>query len=128
MRCAYIAAAVDGRAELRAADLGPAFELAKYQTQFRQLFSPTIGLTYDTQAANRLMEVIRTVTAERRAAGDKENPWISTHWLQQQTRIDQKYGPGIVLRIIKDLCAIGKVDLVQKGRSRLVRLVDDSEL
>jgi len=113
LRTAYIAAAFDGRPTLRAADLGPAFEFAKYQSRVRIVLAPNEGQNDDARCAGAIRNWLRS---------RKSGEWFSRRELDRGTHGTQRYGPTLFNRVLKGLAFNQEIDLTSDGkRLRLVQ-------
>lgn len=117
LRVAYICACFDGR-NLRAKDLGPAFEFAKTQSLFRSVYSPTQGPTLDAQGGDRIM---RTLTAHGTG-------WVTLRWLNQRIHGSRDFGPAVFNRCVQNLAFGGEVEFVTEGRAKRLRLSPEDKV
>jgi hypothetical protein len=118
LRAAAICAAFDGRAELHAADLGPAWELAKYQTRVRMLLRPNSGKNLEAQVACKIINYLN------RYAPDGK--WLVLREVLHATRAND-YGPSTARRALDAMTFSGNIEQVQQDSGRgqkrgLVRL------
>jgi hypothetical protein len=124
IRCALICAAWDGKPVLRASDLEPAWELARYQTRVRALLRPNEGRNFEAIAA---IKILNWLKANR--DGEK---WFPQNTVTRATHV-KEYGPSIVQRAISGLVFCGDIEEAQvKPKSggptkRLIRLPVESE-
>jgi DnaB helicase-like protein len=118
LRSAAICAAFDGRHELRARDLGPAWELARYQNRVRLLLRPNPGKNFEAQIAARIVNYLN------RHASD--GGWLVLREVLRATRASD-YGPSVAERAMQAMTFSGSIEqssqAVGKGQKRrLVRL------
>jgi hypothetical protein len=110
LRAAYICACVDGRPTLRANDLGPALEFARYQTGVRKVLAPNPGENPDARCAiairNWLIEYAEDGKANRR---DLDRGIHAS-----------RYGPGVFNRCLNNLAFNREIDLRDGGKTVLV--------
>jgi Bifunctional DNA primase/polymerase, N-terminal/Primase C terminal 1 (PriCT-1) len=111
LRVAYICAAADGR-KLRARDLGPAYELAKYEMKVRDILRPNPGRNPDAQCAHTILNWLR----EHASLGE----WVKRRDLQRGIHAD-RFGPGVFSRCLQNLQFCDEVELDLKRK--LVRLL-----
>ncbi len=115
LRCAAICAAIDGR-ELRAADLGPAWEMARYQNRVRMLLVPNAGKNLEGQVASKIMGYV-----DAHSDGEKclkvRDVLTATHAYD--------FGPALCERVIKGLAFAGEIEHfeVKNARGRKVMLI-----
>jgi DNA primase RepB-like protein/primase-like protein len=122
LRSAFLCAAADGRAALRAADLAPAWELARYQARVRLLLQPNAGKNFEGRVAHKILTYL-----ERHAP---RGEWIAWRKVRRDTRADD-YGPPLAERTLHAMCFGGTIeemtDTVGKGQKRrLIRLAGES--
>lgn len=118
LRVAAICAAFDGRDELRAADLGPAWELARYQSRVRMLLKPNAGKNFEAQIAVKITNYLN-----RHAP---EGTWLVLRQVLHSTRAND-YGPSVANRALDAMTFAGSIEQTtqETGRGpkrRLVRL------
>lgn len=123
LRAAAICAAIDGRDRLRAADLSPAWELARYQSRVRILLQPNPGKNFEAKIALKILAYLQ------RHAPDGQ--WMNVRKMFRNTHA-YEYGPSIADRALSAMCFSGAVEVnalaSDKGqRQRMVRLVNDAE-
>lgn len=112
LRCAVIAASFDRRPKLTVDNLGPAFELAKYQMRLRKILQPNPGENPDAQMAFKIMTWLQDNAADGRWTGKRLlTRMISAHRL----------GPGVFDRAVTSLVKNGELeidDFALPGNSR----------
>jgi hypothetical protein len=101
IRTAIICAAWDGKVELRASDLGPCWELARYQRRVRMVLQPNPGRNFDAMAAHK----IRTYL-EQHASGER---WLSWRDVYRATHVSE-FGPSVAERAMNALYFAGEID------------------
>jgi hypothetical protein len=114
LRAAYICAAVDGRKKLRGSDLGPAFELAKYQAKVRDILKPNPGKNHDAQCGIAIMDWLRL----RAPNGD----WVKFRTVSKGIHAE-RYGPGVYMRSLLNLSWQGEIETDSK--QKIMRLAGD---
>ncbi len=119
LRTAAICAAVDGRTRLQAADLDPAWELARYQSRVRMLLQPNPGKNFEARFALKLLAYLN------RHAPDGQ--WVSCRKALKDVRA-YDVGPSVVERAMNAMRFGGVIELMEsiggKGqKQRLIRLV-----
>jgi hypothetical protein len=116
LRTAAICAAFDGRKELCARDLGPAWELARYQTRVRLLLKPNPGKNFEAQVAAKILNYLN-----RHAAG---GAWMAARQVLHATNAND-YGPSVVNRALDALAFSGSIERSEEpaGRGQKRRLV-----
>jgi hypothetical protein len=115
LRVAGICASFDGR-ELRACDLGPAWEFARYQTRIRYLLQPNAGRNFEGMLAHKMLAYLARF----------DGKFVSR---RQMLRAIHAYdlGPSIADRALDVLVANGDVATIKVGKMELVRLVTPDE-
>lgn len=103
LRTALICAAWDGKSELRAADLEPAWELARYQQRVRVVLQPNPGRNFEAMAAHKIMAYL-----QRHADGEK---WLEWRAVCRGTHIAE-FGPSVADRAMNSLVFIGEIERV----------------
>jgi len=116
LRCAVICASFDGRQNLTAAMLGPALELAKYQTRVRIVLQPNPGENPDARCAFAIRNWL-----SRNAPGGQ---WIGRRDLYLGMHA-ARLGPGVFDRALLHMEFNGELESGKSGRTKIVRLVDD---
>jgi len=101
IRTALICAAWDGKSELRAADLGPAWELARYQQRVRSVLQPNPGRNFEAMAAYKILTYL-----ELHADGEK---WLAWRDVYRATHI-LNFGPSVAERAMNGLVFAGDID------------------
>jgi hypothetical protein len=119
LRVAAVCAAFDGRNELRACDLGPAWELARYQARVRLLLKPNAGKNFEAQVAAKILNYLN------RYAPD--GGWLVLRKVLHATNANN-YGPSVVNRALDAMAFSGSIERSEqpapKGQKRrLVRIV-----
>ena len=123
LRTALICAAADGRAELRAADLEPAWELARYQSRVRMLLQPNAGKNFEGRVALKILHYLG------RHAPNGE--WLPVRQVLRLTRA-YDFGPSIAEHALNAMRFGGAIeemsDTVGRGQKRrLIRLTGESQ-
>jgi hypothetical protein len=119
IRVAMVCAAWDGKPMLRASDLGPAWELARYQQRVRQILQPNTGRNFEAMAAFKILDYLK-----RYADGEKYIPWRD---VLRGTKVAE-FGPSVAERAVSTMIFAGEIDEAtvrpEKGgrAKRLVRL------
>src|SRR5216684_3546493 len=112
LRCAAICAAIDGR-ELRAADLGPAWEMARYQNRVRMLLRPNAGKNLEGQVASKLLDYLDAHSLDEKF-----------HKLRDVLTAAHAYdfGPALCERVINSLAFAGEIEKseIKNARGRKV--------
>jgi hypothetical protein len=106
LRVAAICAAFDGRKELKACDLEPALELARYQEDVRRVLKPDLSKNQNAKVYNKIMNYL-----QRYGDGGE---WISLRELRRRTHIVETFGPEMVVRVLNTMKATGVIDLQQR--------------
>jgi hypothetical protein len=112
LRVAAICAALDGRDELRALDLEPAWELARYQSRIRGLLKPNGGRTFEGILAHKFLTHLARF----------EGRFVGRRDLMKATRA-YDYGLSIADRALDTLICNGDVAKTTVGKKELVKLV-----
>jgi hypothetical protein len=124
IRTALICAAWDRKSELRAADLGPAWELARYQQRVRTVLQPNPGRNFEAMAAYKIL----TYT-QQHADGEKWLPWRDVY---RATKV-MEFGPSVAERAMNALVFAGEIDRAEVkppngGKTKiLLRLAQDDK-
>ena len=115
LRCASICAAFDGRDELRAKNLEPAWELARYQTRMRMLLQPNPGKNHEAQVAMKILNYLDTHPAGK---------YLKLRDVLSDTHA-YAYGPATCERAIAAMSANGEVEQskIKNTRGREIRLI-----
>jgi hypothetical protein len=119
IRVALICAAWDRKTVLRAVDLGPAWELARYQQRVRGLLQPNPGKNFEGIVAIKILNFLK-----EHSDGEKWIPWRT---VCRSTHIFD-YGPSTTDRAVNSMVFAGDLESAEvqgrKGgpRKRLVRL------
>ena len=121
LRCALISAAIDGREELRAADLEPAWELARYQTRARVLLQPNSGKNFEGVVAQKILQYL-----DRHAPNGQ---YVNVRQILRGTH-GYDLGPSLCERAVRAMVFGGAIeeryDAPQSGpKRRLIRLTGD---
>jgi hypothetical protein len=116
IRCACICGAWDRKEILRASDMTPHWELARYMQRVRAVLRPNPGRSPEAVVADKIMSFLK-----RQADHAK---WVSWRECYRVTRIIE-YGPSIAERALNAMVYAGdieKTDVKVKGggRGRLV--------
>ena len=116
-RYALIAAAFDGRGQLRGQDLAPAFALAEYQMLVRQFLKPNTGETTEGRVAAKILAYL-----------DRQMGFVPWRELRRQTHL-YDLGPVVTDRVMSVLRANGDVEMTKIGKQMVVRrrLTDEDE-
>lgn len=109
IRVAIVCAAFDGRTLLKASDLGPALEFAKYQHRIRKILKPNEGENYEAKAALKMLAYLD------RFGGD----FVSKRRMLDETGV-YRFGPTTVKRTLETLEANGDIE-VTKNRPFMIR-------
>jgi hypothetical protein len=109
IRCALICAAWDRKVVLRAVDLGPCWELARYQTRVRALLQPNPGRNFDAIVAYKIKNFLKD-----QADGDK---WITWRDVYRSTHI-MEYGPTTCERAVSAMVFAGEIERITVGRQK----------
>lgn len=115
IRCAYICASFDGRTVLRAADLGPAFALAKYQTAIRKLLKPNPGKNDRARLGNKVLDYLK--------AHAPEGQWVRERTLLNSTNA-YDFGLDMYGAVVAALAANGHIERAKQGRKYVLRLTE----
>ncbi|MFY9531247.1 MAG: DUF3854 domain-containing protein [Candidatus Acidiferrales bacterium] len=122
LRCAVICAAFDGRKEILATDLEPAWELARYQERVRLLLAPNPGKNFEAQAAYKVIAYLN-----RHAP---KGEWLRLRDVLRGSRA-WDYGPSLTERVINAMTFSGAIEQAEApapggGRkARLIRLAGE---
>jgi hypothetical protein len=114
IRAAAICAAFDGRTRLRACDLGPARELARYQTRIRRLLKPNPGENFEGKITLKILDHL----------DQHQGRLVAERTLLRKINA-YRYGPSIADRALDILHANGEIELQKVGRTKLWRRVLD---
>jgi hypothetical protein len=118
IRAAIICAAFDGRSVLRAADLGPALEFARYQARIRKLLKPNPGETMEAIMTSKMLDWLDTYAPATIDGADGQ--WINRRKLFQAIH-GERFGHGVADRVYRVLQANGDIEISKEGKSWLVR-------
>jgi hypothetical protein len=116
LRVAAICASFDGRKVLRAKDLGPALEFARYQVRVRTVLEPNPGRTHDAQCAH-------TIIAWLRSNGSDGRP-VEQRMLYRRIHAN-RFGPGIFDRALTNLKFNGDIMRDRVGKKLVVGLLGE---
>jgi hypothetical protein len=97
---------------LRAADLGPALEFARYQEKMRGLHKPNPGRNESGIVFHRITEYLESHSP------DEE--WLEQRRVVQNTHV-YDFGMGIVDRVFDSMESNGQIERKKQGRKRMVR-------
>jgi hypothetical protein len=114
LRAATVCAAFSGARLLTSRMLGPARELARYQTSIRKILRPNPGENYEARLAHKFLNYLAR-------HGGK---YVSRRKMFQDTRA-YDLGPSTAEKALSVLQANGDVATTKVGRKVLVRLVSD---
>lgn len=115
LRCAVIAASLDGRSVLKAADLGPMKAFVSYQLKVRKMLKPNPGKNSEAIVACKFLDYLE----EHSPNGE----WVNRREMFRSTRALQDWGPSIANRALQSLGLSGDVEQSKAGRQLLVRKV-----
>jgi len=116
IRAATVCAAFDGRKVLYAANLGPARELARYQTNIRRILKPNPGENFEARLAHKFLDYLR------RHGGR----FVPRRKMLRDTRA-YNLGPSNADKALSILKANGDVEITKIGKQEVVRLILASE-
>lgn len=119
LRSSAIAASMDGKRNLKADDLGPAFALAKYQTKVREFLQPNVGENPDAQIAFKVRNWMEKNVAVSQYVGRRE--------LYRQIS-GNRLGPAVFDRTMRAMEFNGELESAKVGKQAVVRLVDDTSV
>ncbi|HWY20032.1 MAG TPA: hypothetical protein VNX26_02365 [Candidatus Acidoferrum sp.] len=115
IRCALIAASLDGRRVLKAADLGPMKAFVAYQLRVRKTLKPNPGKNPEAIVACKFLDYL-----------DEHSPngeFLNRRKMISDTRASQDWGPSTVNRVLSALELAGDIEQSKSGRQLLVRRV-----
>lgn len=124
LRTALICAAWDGKKELRASDLGAAWELAHYQESVRIILQPNQGRTFEAMAGFKILGYVKQ-HADR-------GKWIKWRDVCRATHV-MNYGGSVADRARESLVFAGELEKAEvqpaKGgrKTILIRLAQEDE-
>jgi hypothetical protein len=101
IRTAMICAAWDEKDVLRASDLEPAWELARYQQRVRQILQPNPGRNFEAMAAHKIMAYLK----EHRS-GER---WLAWRDVLRATHV-MDLGPSVASRALDALAFAGEIE------------------
>jgi hypothetical protein len=110
IRAAAVSASFDRRHVLTAKDLGPARELARYQTRIRRKLKPNPGENFEGKVAHKILDVL----------DQYKGKFISKRELFHAINYT-RYGPSIAERAYLVLLANDEIEETKVGRIKLVR-------
>jgi hypothetical protein len=116
IRAATICASFDGKTVLKVDDLGPHFQLAKYQHRIREILKPNPGENFEARLAHKFLDYLAR-------HGGK---FVSRREMYRHTRA-YDLGPSIADRALSVLQANGDVEITKVGKQVIVRLISDFE-
>lgn len=116
IRCAVICAACDGRTALRAEDLGPAYEMIRYQHLVRDFLKPNPGENYEGRLAHKFLNYLK------RYGG----LFVDKRELLRNTRA-YDLGPSAADRALTILKANGDIEMQKSGKKIIIKLVTEQE-
>jgi hypothetical protein len=114
LRVATICASFDGRQQLTARDLGPARELARYQTRIRRVLKPNPGENFEGKIAYKILDYL----------SQYQGRFVSKRAMLRSIHA-YRVGPSVAERALSVLHANGDIDIQKSGREVLVRLVPE---
>lgn len=124
IRVAMVCAAWDKRDVLRASDLEPAWELARYQHRVRGMLQPNPGRNFEAMAAHKIMAYLK-----QHADGEK---WLAWRDVLRATHV-MEFGLSVANRALDALVFAGEIEEASiprpdgKGRKKwVVRLSKES--
>ncbi len=128
IRVAMVCAAWDGKVELRASDMEPHWELARYQMKVRKRLLPNQGLTFEAQAGEKILNYLRANQAPPEAYARNEG-WHSYRDVCRRTKAYQ-FGATVCERAVKSLVFADEIeDTTIKGRNKwLIRAPLEDEV
>jgi hypothetical protein len=116
LRCAVICASFDGRQTLTAEMLGPALELAKYQTRVRIILQPNPGENPDARCAFAIRNWLTRNAPNGQRVG-RRDLYLGTH--------AARLGPGVFDRALLHMEFNGEIESSKVGRTKTLRLTDE---
>lgn len=121
LRASAICAAFDGRDDLRATALGPAWHLARYQARARNLLQPNEGKNFEGRVAIKILAYLNQHAPDGK--------WLVLRQVLKATHA-WEYGPSIAERALKAMVFGGAIEetiqTVGKGqRRRLIRITGE---
>ena len=114
LRVAVVCASFDGRKQLTTRDLGPAREMARYQTRIRRMLKPNPGENFEGKIAYKILDYLSRY-------GGK---FVSKREMLRTIHA-YRVGPSVAERALSVLHANGDIDIQRVGREVLVRLVPE---
>lgn len=101
LRVAIICAAWDEKDVLRASDLEPHWELARYQQKVRQVLQPNPGKNFEAMAAHKIMAYLKE--------HQHDDKWLEWRDVMRATHI-MEYGPSTASRALDALSFAGEIE------------------
>ena len=102
LRVATVCAAWDGKPLLLDSDLGPAWELARYQKRVRDFLKPNEGRNFEAMAAFKILNYLKR--------NKTEDKFLNLRDVKRATHV-MEFGPNVVDRVIRSLCLGGDIEL-----------------
>jgi hypothetical protein len=109
IRVASICAGFDGRKVLRAGDLGPAVEFARYQIRVRELLQPNPGENPDARCAFAILRKIEQLAPD--------GAWIQKRAIARAIHAE-RFGPGVFMRAGSSLEFNGELETMRSKADR----------
>jgi hypothetical protein len=120
IRTAVIAAAFSGNKVLKGFQLGPAFMLAEYQMNIREILQPNTGETVEGRVASKTLAYLMRYKGK----------YVARRQLLRDTRI-YDLGPAVADRVFSVLRANGDIQITKIGKQTVMRFIlpeeDESE-
>jgi hypothetical protein len=106
LRVATICATFDGRPQLKANDLEPALELARYLEDVRRVLKPDLSKNQNAKIYNKIMNYLQRY--------GEDGGWISLYELKHRTHIVETFGPEMVVRVLNTMESTEVIDLRER--------------
>jgi hypothetical protein len=120
IRTAVVCAAFNGNKTLKGFQLGPAFALAEYQLNIREILQPNTGETVEGKACSKILNYVMRYKGK----------YLSRRQALRDTHV-YDLGPTVADRVISVLKANGDIEVTKIGKQTVMRFIlpeeDESE-
>jgi hypothetical protein len=112
IRTAVICAAFNGNKTLKGFQLGPAFALAEYQLNIREILQPNTGETVEGKACSKILNYVMRYKGK----------YLSRRQALRDTHV-YDLGPTVADRVISVLKANGDIEVTKIGKQTVIRYI-----
>lgn len=101
---------------MTAKDLGPAYELAKYQARIRNVFKPNTGENLGGKVADKILSYLQSFNGQ----------FVGKREMERSLNLN-RYDPRVAESVYASLKATGQIIEAKVGKKIVVRLAPDEE-